>query len=147
MDNLGTFTLVTGLLLLGGVALLGVSLAIYGRRQKFRARARRAEGLVVGSAGHAGFHSGMLKFPVVEFETESGRLVEFQSSVGSNPPMYRVGQRVSVLYDPDDPKQASIDSFVSRWLAILVPGCMGGIFLFLGGVFLLIALLVRLAST
>src|SRR5262245_2594364 len=39
--------------------------------------------------------------PVVRFQTAEGRTVEFQSSLRTNPPAYRTGQSVPVVYDPE----------------------------------------------
>lgn len=60
--------------------------------------------------------------PVVEF-TANGRPVRFEGGNASSPPAYRVGQEVKVLYNPQDPDDASIDSFYELWLvpAILAP--------------------------
>jgi len=66
-----------------------------------------------------------MQHPVVKFRTKDGEVVEFESPYGQNPPAYRVGQRVPVLYDPDRPEAAAIQSFVSPWLWCLVTGLLG----------------------
>lgn len=60
--------------------------------------------------------------PVVEF-TANGRPVRFEGGNASNPPVYRVGQEVEVLYLPSDPSKAAINSFYELWMvsAILAP--------------------------
>lgn len=60
--------------------------------------------------------------PIVEFSA-NGRPVRFESGNASSPPAYRVGQEVKVLYNPQDPSDASINSFYELWLvpAILAP--------------------------
>jgi hypothetical protein len=75
---------------------------------------------------------GYMYAPLVRFETIDGRTVEFQSSLRSNPPGYRTGQTVSVLYDPDDPQSAAIRGLVSLWLTSIVLGFIGSAFLAVG---------------
>jgi hypothetical protein len=57
--------------------------------------------------------------------------------VGSSPPAYEVGERVTILYDPTSPKEAKINSFGELWLWPLLLGILGGLDL-LTGLFLLI---------
>ena len=75
--------------------------------------------------------SGYLFAPVVRFKTVEGNTVEFKSGFRSNPPAYRTGQTVSVLYDPGEPRSAAIRGF-SLWLMPLILGFIGSIFLIVG---------------
>jgi len=70
--------------------------------------------------------------PLVRFETTDGNTVEFQSTFRSNPPAYRTGQTVSVLYDPEDPQSASIRGMLALWLSTIVLGFIGSMFLAMG---------------
>lgn len=70
--------------------------------------------------------------PVVEFRTVEGRTIEFESAVRSYPPAYRTGQTVSVVYDPDEPRYASIKGFFSLWIMPLILGFIGSVFLIVG---------------
>ena len=50
---------------------------------------------------------------------------EYESSVSSSNSRYSIGDQIEILYDPDEPETASINSFVQRWLfpfALLVAG-------------------------
>src|SRR6266511_5226010 len=95
--------------LLAGLLLLGLALALYFRQRRFLRRAREATGVVVTLTQSPG-EGGTLTHPVVEFHTADGEVREFESPVGQSPPAYRVGQRVPVLYDPDRPEAAAIQS-------------------------------------
>lgn len=53
--------------------------------------------------------------PIVEFEV-GGQTFSFQSSISSSPPAYFVGEKVDVLYRPNNPRSAQINSFTDRWL-------------------------------
>jgi hypothetical protein len=65
---------------------------------------------------------------VVRFRTEKNVPVEFKDSVGSNPPRYRPGDKVAVLYLADNPREAMIDRGVFNWaipaLLFLVAACV-----------------------
>ncbi|GIW72147.1 MAG: hypothetical protein KatS3mg102_1689 [Planctomycetota bacterium] len=104
----------------------------------FRATAASTEGTVIGLAWTSSTgttsHTMHTAAPVVEF-TANGQRYRFTSSVSSNPPAYSVGERVQVLYDPEQPQRARIDSFWQLhllWLAtglpalvcLAVPGAM-----------------------
>lgn len=66
--------------------------------------------------------------PLVRFTTADGREIEYQSSTATSPPSHRVGDQVEVLYLPDDPYRARVDSWVDLWLAPTIVGGIGGIF-------------------
>jgi hypothetical protein len=62
----------------------------------------RTTGIVIDhkSRSSVGFDSfSHLLFPVVRFETQDGKTVEFESGLGTNIPP-RVGEEVMVIYDP-----------------------------------------------
>jgi hypothetical protein len=70
---------------------------------------------------------GSSYYPVVQFVTRTGRAVQFRDSMGSDPPPYREGEAVEVLYFPTSPQTtATIDR---GWLNWLAPGllCVGGL--------------------
>jgi Protein of unknown function (DUF3592) len=120
-------TLVLGLTaLLGGLLLLlGLTPYLYVRQKKFLRKAVEVTGVVVDFRAGSSGGGGTMHHPVVEFRTEDGEVVEFASPYGQNPPAYRVGQRVPVLYDPDRPETAALRSFASLWLACLVTALLG----------------------
>ena len=53
-------------------------------------------------------------FPIVTFTTPEGRAVRFESSTTND--SYDIGDRVDVLYDPDDPSDARLAALVDLWL-------------------------------
>ncbi len=57
--------------------------------------------------------------PVVDYEV-NGQRFSFQSAMSSSPPAYFVGEKVSVLYRPNNPASAQINSFTERWLFPIV---------------------------
>lgn len=72
-------------------------------------------------------------YPVVRFEDDQGRLVEFRSSSGTNPPAYDRGEKVNVLFTPGKAESARIDGFFSLWGVTLIVGGLGTAFFLIGG--------------
>lgn len=64
-------------------------------------------------------------YPVVEFTASDGRRRNIQMSEGSSPPSYEVGEEVTVLYEPDHPIDARIQSLSSTILMWILPGITG----------------------
>jgi hypothetical protein len=64
-------------------------------------------------------------YPRIRFQTTDGHEINFVSNVGSNPPSYAVNERVAVLYDPQQPYSASLNSFASLWGATVALGIAG----------------------
>lgn len=77
-------------------------------------------------------NTGYMFAPVVRFKTVEGNTIEFESSFRSNPPAYRTGQSVSVLYDPAEPRSAAIRGFFSLWFVSLILGLIGSVFMMVG---------------
>ena len=81
----------------------------------FRSRARLVTGVLVGI--HADRHNDQpTTYPVLRFRTLEGADIETTSSVNEGP-FYLTrmrGRQVPVLYDPEDPRKACIDSRSGR---------------------------------
>jgi hypothetical protein len=75
-------------------------------------------------------------YPVVRYQTKNGKNVTFTSSSGSYPAPYKRGDRVTILYDPENPRKARIKSFSSMWLAPILGFGIGGILFVTGSVIL-----------
>ena len=109
-----------------GVGLLLASAATFVHTKRFVAGAERATGTVIDLS--VDFSSdGTVYYPVVRFTTAEGRTVEFRSSSGSSS-QPDVGDRVDVLYDPDDPQDAQLSGFFDLWLWTIALGGLGFLF-------------------
>jgi Sec-independent protein translocase protein TatA len=108
-----------------GVLFLGAHL--HRRTEEFLARAVGGTGTVVGLVESSSSDSTTYA-PLVEFEHD-GKTYKFKDSIGSNPPSYRSGDVVAVLYDPSQPADARIDR--GRWNK-LIPDLIGGFGALLG---------------
>lgn len=131
---------------------LGVGFARTGFRirrtaREFWAVARRAPGVVTDlryrSAGRDA--SGGTWFPVLRFVTADGRQIDTEAMYGRSPAPARRGDEVTVLYDPDDPTQATLGGRSGGRLLGTVFIVMGLLFaaigLMFGGVAVVVTLL------
>jgi hypothetical protein len=74
-------------------------------------------------------------FPVVQFVSQNGRRHTVHMTEGSSVPLHEVGDEVTVLYNPERPLEARIQSFGSAALMWVLPGITGILGLaFLGAV-------------
>jgi hypothetical protein len=106
------------------------------RTAQFVAEAERATGTVIDLSRQRDNEGGVVFHPVVVFTTAEGEVVEFVAPFGSSPPSVQPGDRVEVLYDPDDPYHAELGDFLDLWL-------FPGVIVVIGGSFLGSALFVR----
>lgn len=125
-----------------GVALLGTGGWLAIGTINFKSAAAITDGIVLRldrrySTDSDG-NSGYLYYPVVQFTSSSGGAVEFRGSTGASPPVYRKGERVTVLYNPETPDNARIDSFTDLWLGSLITGTIGLVFTCIGAGFLIV---------
>lgn len=106
-------------LLPAGLGLL--ALGVYQSRALMRLESSgiRAAGVVTGfSSSHD--HDGVTYHPLVTYTDGAGRSTGFTDSVGSNPPLYRQGEAVTVLYLPQQSGSAIIDRGLWNWLPSLL---------------------------
>ncbi len=122
------------LALISACTLLAFGGSCYNRAVNFKKTAVEAQGTVVelkeGAGG--GTDSHPIYYPIIRFADKARQDHTLYSSSGSYPPAYEVGERVSVLYDPMNPKEAKVNSFSDLWLWPLLLGIMGALDLFTG---------------
>lgn len=76
---------------------------------------------------------GEILAPIVAFTTKSGDRVSFTASVDGHHPPYYVSASVGVIYHPDHPQDALIDTRTRRWTRNALAGGGALILLALGG--------------
>lgn len=121
--------LVAGILLGMGVIFAGIAAFIFYQGYILERDGIQAEGTVIGLV-ESRDEDGTSYAPLIRFQTQGGREIEFKSSYSSNPPQYKVGQKVTVLYPPDRPGEAQIKGAGN--LLALIFGLVGGFELLLG---------------
>jgi len=138
-DDLRGLAWMGGIFLLVGLVLLTSSAWLFQRTAAFDAIAVETSGTVVNltaSKERRRDRDGAIRRsvhyrPVVEFIDSQGRKQTLESSHGSNPPAYKRGETVAILYDPDNPEFAVIDDW-HRYFADMIVLGMGGIFSVVG---------------
>jgi hypothetical protein len=121
-------------LLLGIFSFLGVTMTLIAgflvvHTRQFISRAVSAPGNVIENVWRgSNSDSSDRAHPKIRFRTGTGQEFVFVSNFGSSPPSYRVNEAVTVLYDPEDPNRASIQSFFSQWFAPILVGGLGLVF-------------------
>jgi hypothetical protein len=121
-----------GLGVLGfGLLFLLATLVLVARLLGLLAQGQNTEGTVVRLVEDQEDH---MFAPVIQF-TANGGLMEFTHPIYQNPP-YKIGEKVRVLYNKNNPGKAKIRTFSSMYLLPLALGLIGfalmaaGFFLF-----------------
>ncbi|MCP1315815.1 MULTISPECIES: DUF3592 domain-containing protein [unclassified Halomonas] len=114
--------------ILVGAALLVLAVSLFQQSRAFHAKADSTEGRVVELVESRSQDSTTYR-PVVTFTTDDGTRVQFTSREGSNPPRYAPGERVEVLFDPDNPRNARLDGLFDTIGAWMIVGGIGAVFL------------------
>jgi hypothetical protein len=118
-------------LAVAGVACLVWSVVSYSRVTKFIQRCTETSGEVIRleqSTGTRG-SSRYVYAPVFRFQSASGETITVTSDLASSPPGFTEGQSVRVRYDPANPSDAKIHSFLQTWGDFVIPVAIGVFFL------------------
>ena len=97
-----------------GLVVLATALIPVHRLRELRS-GTRAEGTVLWLEMNTNNNNHHSRFPEVQFTAADGAVVRFLDRVGANPSPYKVGDRVSVLYQPGKQGTAMIDHGWSNW--------------------------------
>ena len=92
------------------VALLAIGIFQAQDIARLQSSGLRAQGEVVRLKGEmsSGRDPRYNYFPIVRYYTDKNVAIEFKDTVGSNPPSYRPGDKVTVIYRADDPRGDAI---------------------------------------
>ena len=128
-----------------GLILFAVAIVWAGVTSEFLKSAKKTEGIVMGlslerssSGSSTTSNKSYVYRPRVKFTADGNKVIEFVSSVGSNPPAYYEGEIVEVLYESDNPHNARINHFMSLWFGPLIFGFLGLVFTLIGGGMILV---------
>jgi hypothetical protein len=115
-----------GYMILGvlGILLLAIAIALFFAENAFLARSISATGTVVD------FHVDNTDeppsyCPIVEFATQDGRTVRYETEVCTSPRSKNIGDPVEVKYDPQNPKSVQTASLWGEYIWPLVLGLVG----------------------
>lgn len=117
------------------IAVGAIMLAVGGiwasRVSHFIAGAGRAPGEIVDFDSYVSDDGETMYKAVIRYTVESGQEYEVLGSTGTSWKP-EVGKRLTMLYDPANPQEASPDSFWSQWLGPVVFLGLGGVFALIG---------------
>jgi hypothetical protein len=116
--------------LLGGLLVL-IGVFLFFRTKMFIGKAQEVKGTVIQLVFSQGSEDGGGYSPVYQFKTLEGQDIMVQDSLSSNPPGFKVGQEIQVLYDPENPRKARIKKWMNLYF---MPVLFGGLGLIFGGV-------------
>jgi len=94
----------------------------------------KVPGVIISRKVSTSMDSEGVVYPVVKYKTNEGEELIIQSRIGVGNLDYRVGDRMEVFYNPNNPTDAIINIPAARYLPII----LGGVFSF---VFLLISVI------
>ena len=113
--------------------LLAFAIALIPVRRLIELRSgSRAEGTVLWLEMSTTSNNHNSRFPEVQFTAADGSTVRFLDRAGANPSPYKVGDRVTVLYQPGKQDTAMIDHGLGNWEPVGGLLVLGTILLSLG---------------
>lgn len=128
-----TMMLVAGVLWVLALLFVTIGGSWYLDVRSFAMNATRTEGIVVEMESYI---SAGTEAPVIKFTPEGAETpITFESELAEFPPAYRKGERVQVLYDPDDPGDAETERALGLPLGAIVVAGFGIVFGIFGLVF------------
>lgn len=105
---------------------LAASLFLYQQTQSFVANANTAIGTVTKintQVSQSNFSRSETLFVAnIQYTTNDAQAVTFDSRIRYNQTSMTPGRQVKILYDPAEPQEAVIDSFVSIWFKEIIVG-------------------------
>ena len=110
-----------------GELLLVIGLFIWFRTRSFINSSQETKGTVVRML-YSSDSDGSGYAPVFKFTTITGQSVEVAEKVYSNPPQFREGQVIDILYDPQNPNRARVKKWSTLYFVPLLLGGMGVLF-------------------
>ncbi|MBD2450598.1 DUF3592 domain-containing protein [Nostoc sp. FACHB-152] len=117
-------------------AILGIVFVL--NTHSFIGKSISTQGTVVDLERHTSTdskgRSSTAYYPVIKFTPSSGDPIVFEANSGSNPPAHHRGQQIDILYNPQAPESAMINSWLDLWF---LPGMftgMGSLFVVIGGI-------------
>ena len=136
-----------------GAVFLVLGIRNFVRARRFVSQASSATGTVTEvkirtstSPSSEGTRVWRYRYPVVRFQTQDGRTVEFESETGTSSFSQGPGAQVEVLYDPLKSEEARIKTFMMLWFAPLIFSVLGFFLFLFGTLFGLVALVAIAAS-
>jgi len=115
-----------------GLIMLKFAISTFSDKIEFKRTGIITQGEVVELASSRGDRSGYMYTPIIAFLAD-GKSYQFQHSASSNPPMYDIGEKVEVIYWPESPSKASLNTFWGFWGPPIFISIAAVVFTLVGG--------------
>jgi hypothetical protein len=116
---------------IAGLVVLGIAFISAHKLMLLRS-GTRTEGMVLWLNEDTSSRGGYSKFPEVQFTDLHGKAVRFLDKVGADPSPYHLGDRVPVLYQPNEQGSAMIDHGRGNWEPVVALMVLGSTLLGVG---------------
>jgi hypothetical protein len=127
--QLAIFGCVAALFFTGGCALVYLGARSYLETRAFVASASAAEGKVTGfkavEIGTGFDERENARYAIVEYAPANGERIRFQGPSSQGLIRLKRGETVRVLYPPDNPEAARVDTFMGLWFTATILGGVG----------------------
>ena len=140
------FLLIGGTQFLMGSSFFGVSVFLIIRKKLRMKNWMKTTGLVLDIEVSQGMRQPMGKTrntlfrPKVRFQTADGRVIDYEPQTSNSWSNYKVGEQISVYYNPQQPEKVMLGTGTGQWLRLIAFAVGGVFFALFGAVFLLISL-------
>jgi len=81
---------------------------------------------------------GKVRYPVIRFLTSDNKWITETYKLGSTAGLYKKGAKITVIYNPENPREFSIDNRSSRILLVVL-ACVGAGLLLIGAYQILVS--------
>jgi len=124
MSDLTTFGSIFGFV---GFILITLAVFFLLRTRAFISRSRQTQATITQMI-YSRDEDGGGYIPEFRFRTLEGQEIEVRGSLRTNPPQFKVGQVIEVLYDPDNPQNARIKKWFNLYFVPMLLGFLGLLF-------------------
>jgi len=104
---------------------LAIASLLYRNTDRFLQSATRTQGTVKKFLDRPDRYTNKIYYPVYAYQDGQGNEYETYSSASSYPIAYQIGDKVTMLYLPAHPNDATPDTFLEIWLWPILVACFG----------------------
>jgi hypothetical protein len=115
-----------------GLILLAIGGYLYLKEATFLQHSEQVIGRVSKLNHFHDFDTGDSYCPLVEFTTQAGQQITYDTGICSDPPDYKQGQQVKVYYDPQKPQDAQLPGLWGQYGAVIILFLIGVPFSLIG---------------
>jgi hypothetical protein len=123
--------MIHALLLLVGFVLLGIAYRQFQQTMKLLNSGERTKARVLELVPVRGKNSTTYR-PVFGFVTKANQVRRWEYDVSASPPDWEVGEEATIIYNPDDPGQASMIGYWGLFTGTIILAAVAAPFLVIG---------------